>query len=78
MSNIKTKKFSNNKQYIKKDINYYLKYYKIEGMNDEQMNNLEYEIAVIIDKRTYFQYYFSLLKKNNYYYLHFILIMIII
>jgi hypothetical protein len=65
MSNIKTKKFSNNKQYIKKDINYYLKYYKIEGMNDEQMNNLEYEIAVIIDKRTYFQYYFSLLKKKQ-------------
>ena len=65
MSNIKTKKFSNNKPYINKDINYYLKYYKIEGMNDEQMNNLEYEIALIIDKRTYFQYYFSLLKKKQ-------------
>ena len=34
-------------------------------MNDEQMNNLEYEIAVIIDKRAYFQYYFSLLKKKQ-------------
>ena len=65
MLNIKAKKFSNNKPYIKKDISYYLKYYKIEGINDEQMNNLEYEIAVIIDKRTYFQYYCSLLRKKH-------------
>ena len=34
-------------------------------INDQQMNDLEYEIALIIDKRTYFQYYFSLLKKKH-------------
>ena len=29
------------------------------------MNSLKYEIAIKIDKRTYFQYYFSLLKKKQ-------------
>ena len=29
------------------------------------MNTLEYEIAIKIDKRTYFQYYISLLKKKQ-------------
>ena len=29
------------------------------------MNSLDYEIALVIDKRTYFQYYFSLLKKKQ-------------
>ena len=43
----------------------YLDNYKIVDINDEQMNNLEYELAVILDKRTYFQYYFSLLKKKQ-------------
>ena len=43
----------------------YLDNYKIADINDEQMNNLEYELAVILDKRTYFQYYFSLLKKKQ-------------
>ena len=38
-------------------------YYKY--LNDEEKNNLEYEKAVIYDKRTYFQYYFSLLKKKQ-------------
>ena len=36
----------------------FLKDYKMVDINDEQMNDLEYEIALIIDKRTYFQYYF--------------------
>ena len=34
-------------------------------LNDEEMNNLEYELAIILDKRTYFQYYCSLLKKKQ-------------
>ena len=38
---------------------------KIKKINDEEMNSLDYEIALVIDKRTYFQYYFSLLKKKQ-------------
>ena len=38
-------------------------YYKY--LNDEEKNNIEYEKAVIYDKRSYFQYYFSLLKKKQ-------------
>ena len=38
---------------------------KIIDLNDEEMNTLEYEIAIKIDKRTYFQYYISLLKKKQ-------------
>ena len=34
-------------------------------LNDEEMNTLEYEKAIIIDKRSYFQYYYSLLKKKH-------------
>ena len=37
---------------------------KINALNDEELNTLEYENALLIDKRTYCQYYFSLLKKN--------------
>ena len=33
------------------------------NLNDEELNSLEYTIALKIDKRTYFQYYWSLLKK---------------
>ena len=36
-----------------------------KNLNDEELNNLEYELAIIIDKRTFFQYYFSLLKKKQ-------------
>ena len=62
---IKTKQISNNKIFIEDDTNDKLEKSKIEDMNDEQINKLEYEIALIIDKRTYFQYYFSLLKKKQ-------------
>ena len=34
-------------------------------LNDLDLNNLQYEIALIFDKRTYFQYYWSLLKKKQ-------------
>ena len=33
--------------------------------NDEELNTLDYELAILIDKRTYFQYYLSLLKKKQ-------------
>ena len=36
-----------------------------KGLNDQEMNTLDYEIACDIDHRTYFQYYFSLLKKKQ-------------
>ena len=34
-------------------------------MNDNELNDLEYEEALIIDKRTYFEYYWSLLRKKQ-------------
>ena len=33
--------------------------------NEYEMNNLIYEEALKLDKRTYFQYYFSLLKRKQ-------------
>ena len=38
---------------------------QIKDLNDEELNNLEYELAIAIDKRNYFQYYYSLLKKKQ-------------
>jgi hypothetical protein len=35
------------------------------NMNDQELNNLKYEKALIYDKRSYFQYYWSLLKKKH-------------
>ena len=35
------------------------------NLNDYELNNLEYKDALIIDKRTFFQYYWSLLKKKQ-------------
>ena len=37
----------------------------LKNLNDQELNTLDYEIAIIIDKRTYFQYYWSLLKKKQ-------------
>ena len=36
-----------------------------KSLNDQQINNLEYDLAIKYDKRTYFQYYWSLLKKKQ-------------
>jgi len=47
------------------NIEMYLEKYKIKELNDEEMNSLEYELAIILDKRTYLQYYYSLLKKKH-------------
>ena len=35
------------------------------NLNDHELNNLEYELARAIDKRTYFQYYLSLSKTKH-------------
>jgi len=43
----------------------FLKNNKITDITDEEKNNLEYEIALVVDKRTYFQYYYSLIKKKQ-------------
>ena len=37
----------------------------LNNINDEELNTLEYEFAIVYDKRTYFQYYWSLLKKKQ-------------
>ncbi len=34
-------------------------------LNDEEINNLEYQQAILIDKRIYFQYYYSSHKKKH-------------
>ena len=34
-------------------------------LNDEELNSLNYEEAIEIDKRTFFQYYISLIKKKQ-------------
>ena len=34
-------------------------------LNDQELNSLKYEKALILDKRTYFQYYYSLLKRKH-------------
>ena len=37
----------------------------ITKLNDQEINDLKYKIALKIDKRTYFEYYWSLLKKKH-------------
>ena len=34
-------------------------------LNDLELNSLDYNKAIVLDKRTYFQYYFSLLKTKH-------------
>ena len=38
---------------------------KYKDSNEEEINNLEYETAIIVDKRTFWQFYFSLLKRGH-------------
>ena len=38
---------------------------KYQDLNDEELTGLDYEEAIIADKRTYWQLYFSLLKKDQ-------------
>jgi len=37
-----------------------------QSLNDQELNNLNYEEAISLDKRSYLQYYFSLLKKKHF------------
>ena len=39
--------------------------YNMNNYNDEELNSLSYERAILIDKRTYCQYYCSLLRKRH-------------
>ena len=41
------------------------KYIDARFLNDEEMNNLQYDLALLVDKRTYLQFYYSLLKKKH-------------
>jgi hypothetical protein len=38
---------------------------KLQKLNDQELNTLDYNLAINIDNRSYFQYYFSLLKKKH-------------
>ena len=41
------------------------KYINYKNLNDHELNTLKYNLAIIVDKRTYSQYYLSLLKKKH-------------
>ena len=45
-----------NEEKIKKENKY---------LTSDELNDLDYELAIILDKRTYCQYYYSLLKKDQ-------------
>ena len=55
------KENKDNKENIKENDDSDLLY----NMNEDELNSLEYEQALIYDKRSYFQYYWSLLKSNH-------------
>ena len=38
---------------------------RYKKLNDQELNTLEYNLAIKLDKRNYFQYYCSLLKKKH-------------
>ena len=42
-----------------------LDYINYQTLNIHELNTLEYDIAIIVDKRTYFQYYCSLIRKKH-------------
>ena len=39
--------------------------YRKNNLNDTELDDLEYELAIIYDKRTFLQYYWSVLKRNQ-------------
>ena len=69
VSTLKKSAFSSNgliKIHKKKNFNKIIKYVSnVKILNNQELNNLEYELAIDLDKRTYFQYYCSLLKIKN-------------
>ena len=38
---------------------------KYKDLTDEEKNELDYEVAIIVDKRTFWQFYISLLKREH-------------
>ena len=38
---------------------------KIEDLTDEEINHLDYGVAIMVDKRTFMQFYWSILKKKQ-------------
>ena len=65
-----TQNNNNNKNNInnknKKNNNIYKNYNLTKAkFNEYEMNNLNYKQAIIIDKRSYYQYYLSLLKRKH-------------
>ena len=66
----KNSKQTNEENDFKNNINIYSsqskkKTIKQGDLNEAELNQLDYRSAIIIDKRTYFQYYWSLLKKKH-------------
>jgi hypothetical protein len=62
------KSFKNNPpslSLIKKDKDLLFNKNDYRVLNDQEINTLEYEFAIILDKRTYFQYYCSLLRQKQ-------------
>ena len=59
------KNFSHSLSLLKNDNEkpFILKDYRM--LNDQELNTLKYEKAILLDKRTYFQYYFSLLRQKQ-------------
>ena len=47
------------------DIKSFKNDYIYKNLNDQELNNLEYKLAISLDKRSYFQFYWSLLKKKQ-------------
>ena len=67
-TNLKSPKIKNSKKYKNQKINNdFSKYndYIYKNLNDQELNSLDYLIAIELDNRTYFQYYWSLLKKKH-------------
>ena len=62
-SDIKILNFKRKKKVRSNFINSSSNQIKNYNYNDEELNKLEYEEALIINKRGYLQYYWSLLKK---------------
>ena len=60
-SNLETKQTLKNKKEKKR----YKKYKEILEFNDNEINLLEYEKAIIYDKRSFIQYYMSLLRTEH-------------
>ena len=42
-----------------------LDYINYKTLNIQELNTLEYEIAILVDKRSFFEYYCALIRKNH-------------